>query len=77
MVKETRIPGQGILDNAEECTPEQIAGPDIFPDLTVVPGLGQLLKQFCRSALWSPPAWSMAPASAQVRSVFGYGEPSL
>ena len=35
VVKGTRIPVQGILDNAEDCSPEQIAGPDIFPDLTV------------------------------------------
>ena len=35
VIRGTRIPAQGILDNAEECTPEQIAGPDIFPDLTV------------------------------------------
>ena len=35
VVRGTRIPVQGILDKAEDCTPEQIAGPDIFPDLTV------------------------------------------
>src|SRR5262249_61224452 len=35
VVKGTRIPVQGLLDNAEDCTPEEIAGPDIFPDLTV------------------------------------------
>ena len=35
MIKGTRIPVQGILDNAEDCTPEQIAGPGIFPSLTV------------------------------------------
>ena len=34
MVKETRIPVQGILDNAEDCTPEEIAGPGIFPSLS-------------------------------------------
>jgi uncharacterized protein (DUF433 family) len=34
-VKGTRIPLQAILDNAEDCTPEEIAGPDIFPSLTV------------------------------------------
>ena len=26
---------QAILDNAEDCSPEEIAGPDIFPDLDV------------------------------------------
>ena len=35
VVKGTRILVQGILDNAEDCIPEEIAGPDIFPDLTV------------------------------------------
>ena len=34
-IKETRIPVQAILDNAEDCTPEEIAGPDIYPDLSV------------------------------------------
>jgi uncharacterized protein (DUF433 family) len=34
-VKGTRIMVEGILDNAEDCTPEEIAGPDIFPDLSV------------------------------------------
>lgn len=29
----TRIPVQAILNNAEDCSPEEIAGPDIFPDL--------------------------------------------
>lgn len=33
VVKRTRIPVQAILDNAEDCTPEEIAGPDIYPDL--------------------------------------------
>ena len=46
VVRGTRIPVQGILDNAEECTPEQIAGPDIFPDLTVVPGLGSFSTSY-------------------------------
>jgi uncharacterized protein (DUF433 family) len=31
----TRIPVQAILDNAKDCTPEEIAGPDIYPDLSV------------------------------------------
>jgi uncharacterized protein (DUF433 family) len=35
VVKGTRIPVQGILDNAEGCTPEQIAGHGIFPSPTV------------------------------------------
>jgi uncharacterized protein (DUF433 family) len=35
VVKGTRIPVQGILDHTEECTPQKIAGPGIFPDLTV------------------------------------------
>src|SRR5262249_29129827 len=35
VVKGTRIPVRDILDNAEDCTPEQIAGPCIFPSLTV------------------------------------------
>jgi uncharacterized protein (DUF433 family) len=35
VVKGTRIPVQGILDNAEDCSPEEICGPDIFPDLDV------------------------------------------
>ena len=35
VVRGTRIPVQGLLDNAEDCTPEQIAGPGIFPSLTV------------------------------------------
>jgi uncharacterized protein (DUF433 family) len=34
-VKGTRIMVQGILDNAEDCTPEEIAGPDIYPELSV------------------------------------------
>jgi uncharacterized protein (DUF433 family) len=34
-VKGTRIPVQAILDNADDCTPEEIAGPDIYPDLSV------------------------------------------
>jgi uncharacterized protein (DUF433 family) len=34
-IKGTRIPVQAILDNAEDCTPEQIAGPDIYPELSV------------------------------------------
>jgi uncharacterized protein (DUF433 family) len=34
VVKGTRVLVQGILDNAEDCTPEEIAGPDIF-DLPV------------------------------------------
>jgi uncharacterized protein (DUF433 family) len=28
-IKGTRIPVQAIIDNAEDCTPEEIAGPDI------------------------------------------------
>jgi uncharacterized protein (DUF433 family) len=35
VVKGTRILVQGILDNAADCTPEEIAGPDIYPDLSV------------------------------------------
>jgi hypothetical protein len=35
VVRGTRIAVQDILDTAEECTPEEMAGPDIFPDLTV------------------------------------------
>ena len=35
VVKGTRVMVQGILDNAEDCTPEEIAGPDIYPDLSV------------------------------------------
>jgi uncharacterized protein (DUF433 family) len=35
VVRGTRIPVERILDNAGDCTPEQIAGPDIFPSLTV------------------------------------------
>ena len=35
VVKGTRVPVQGILDNAEDCTPEEIASPGIFPSLTV------------------------------------------
>jgi uncharacterized protein (DUF433 family) len=35
VVKGTRILVQGILDNAEDCTPEEIAGPDIYPELSV------------------------------------------
>jgi uncharacterized protein (DUF433 family) len=35
-VKGTRIPVQAILDNAAAgCTPEEIAGPDIFPSLDI------------------------------------------
>jgi uncharacterized protein (DUF433 family) len=34
-VKGTRIPVRAILDNAEDCTVEEICGPDIFPDLSV------------------------------------------
>ena len=34
-VKGTRIMVQGILDNAADCTPEEIAGPDIYPDLSI------------------------------------------
>jgi hypothetical protein len=32
-VKGTRIPVQARLDNAEDCTPEQIAGPAIFSSI--------------------------------------------
>jgi uncharacterized protein (DUF433 family) len=32
-IKGTRIPVQAIIDNAEDCTPEEIAGPDIYPDI--------------------------------------------
>jgi uncharacterized protein (DUF433 family) len=35
VVKGTRIMVQGILDNAADCTPEEIAGPDIYPELSV------------------------------------------
>ena len=35
VIRGTRIPVQGLLDNAADCSPEQIAGPGIFPDLTV------------------------------------------
>jgi uncharacterized protein (DUF433 family) len=35
VVKGTRILVQGILDNAEDCSPEEIAGPDIYPELSV------------------------------------------
>jgi len=35
VVKGTCILVQGILDNAEDCTPEEIAGPDIYPDIPV------------------------------------------
>jgi uncharacterized protein (DUF433 family) len=34
-IKGTRIPVQAILDNAEDCTPEEIAGPDIYPSIPV------------------------------------------
>jgi uncharacterized protein (DUF433 family) len=34
-IKGTRIPVQAIIDNAEDCTPEEIAGPDIYPDLAI------------------------------------------
>jgi uncharacterized protein (DUF433 family) len=34
-VKGTRIPVQAIIDNAEDCSPEEIAGPDIYPELSV------------------------------------------
>lgn len=35
-VKGHRVPVQAILDNADAgATPEQIAGPEIFPSLTV------------------------------------------
>ena len=34
VVKGTRVMVQGILDNAEDCTPEEIAGPGIFPSLS-------------------------------------------
>lgn len=34
-VKGTRVMVQGILDNAEDCTPEEIAGPDIYPRISV------------------------------------------
>jgi uncharacterized protein (DUF433 family) len=35
VVKGTRIPVEAILANAADCTPEEIAGPDIYPDLSV------------------------------------------
>ena len=36
VVRGTRIPVQAILDNAEAgCTPEEIAGPDIYPSIPV------------------------------------------
>ena len=31
----TRIPVQAVLDNAEDCTPEEIVGPDINPSVWV------------------------------------------
>ena len=31
----TRIPVQAVLDNAEDCTPEEIVGPDIYPSVPV------------------------------------------
>jgi uncharacterized protein (DUF433 family) len=34
-VKGTRIPVQAIIDNAEDYSPEEIAGPDIYPELSV------------------------------------------
>jgi uncharacterized protein (DUF433 family) len=34
-VKGTRIPVDAILANAADCTPEEIAGPDIYPELSV------------------------------------------
>ena len=33
-VKGTRSPVQAILDNAADCNPEEIAGPDIYPELS-------------------------------------------
>jgi uncharacterized protein (DUF433 family) len=35
VVKGTRIPVEAILANAADCTPEEIAGPDIYPDISV------------------------------------------
>lgn len=35
VVKGTRIPVDAILTNAEDCSPEEIAGPDIYPDISV------------------------------------------
>jgi uncharacterized protein (DUF433 family) len=35
VVKGTRIPVDAILTNAEDCSPEEIAGPDIYPELSV------------------------------------------
>jgi uncharacterized protein (DUF433 family) len=32
-VKGTRVLVQGIIDNAEDCSPEEIAGPDIYPSI--------------------------------------------
>jgi uncharacterized protein (DUF433 family) len=34
-VKGTRVMVECILDNAEDCSPEEIAGPDIYPELSV------------------------------------------
>ena len=33
VVKNTRVLVQGIIDNAEDCSPEEIAGPDIYPSI--------------------------------------------
>jgi uncharacterized protein (DUF433 family) len=35
VIKGTRIMVECILDNAEDCTAEEIAGPDIYPELDV------------------------------------------
>jgi uncharacterized protein (DUF433 family) len=59
-VKGTRIMVQGILDNAEECTPEEIAGPDIYPDLSV-----EVVRRILDFALDHPPPFD-----------FGEGEPT-
>jgi uncharacterized protein (DUF433 family) len=60
VVKGTRIPVQAILDNAEDCTPEEIAGPDIYPDLAL-----DLVRRILDFALAHPPPL-----------MFGEGEPT-
>jgi uncharacterized protein (DUF433 family) len=47
-VKGTRVMVQAILDNAADFTAEQIAGPDIYPDLSV--DVVRRILAFARSA---------------------------
>ncbi len=71
VVKGTRIPVEAILTNTEDCPPEEIAGPDIYPDISV-----EVVRRILRFAYQSEitaiigpaePPWPPFSAEAQAR----------